>query len=101
MPKATGLGVMETTGVAGAIPVPVSEVDPFALPRIFSVAALAPRMLGVNVTVMVQVPEGVTVPPSEQVPAARAKFVGFAPVKVKNGVASTRLALPVLVTVTV
>jgi len=100
-PKAIGLGEMETTGVTGAMPVPVSESVPVALPAMFSVAALAPRMLGVNVSRMVHVPEGVTVPALTQVPPDRAKFVGFAPVMVKNGVLKTRFADPVFVTVTV
>lgn len=88
---------MVTNGVAGGTPVPVRESVPLAFPLILSVPVLAPSPPGVKVNITVQVAAGATVPALVQVPPVRAKSAAFVPVIVKNGVLSTRLALPTLV----
>ena len=67
----------------------------------FNVALRAPVTEGVNVRMIVQDDDAAIEPPFAQVPPDRAKFVGFVPVMVKNGVASTSAALPVFDTVIV
>jgi hypothetical protein len=67
-----------------------------------SVAARAPVVEGVNVKRTVQDPLTAIVPPFTHVPPpALAKLDGLAPVIVKNGVANTSAAVPVLETVNV
>lgn len=87
--------------VTTPIPVPVSESVPLALPLMFRVAARAPTAAGVNVKIMVQVPEAATVPAFTHVPPVLAQSAAFVPVKVKNGVLRTKLAVPLFVTVIV
>ena len=65
------------------------------------VAVRAPVAEGVKVRMMVQEPPAAIEPPLAQVPPLRAKFVGLLPVRVKNGVARTSGAVPVLETVIV
>jgi hypothetical protein len=72
------------------------------VPWIFSVAAKAPVVEGVNVNRTVHEPLTAIVPPLTHVPVPElAKLDGLAPVIVKNGVAKTSAAVPVLETVSV
>jgi hypothetical protein len=67
----------------------------------FNVALRAPVAEGVKVRMTVQDVDAAIDPALAQVPPVRTKFVGLVPVMVKNGVARTSEAVPVLETVTV
>lgn len=80
-------------------PVPLNETmlgEPAALWAMLTVADFAPAVVGLNLTLMVHDPAGVTVP---QLFVTTANCVGFVPASVTPE--TTRLAVPLLLTVIV